>query len=360
MYGIDSVNHQVRPNLIYVEGGGSAFRIAPEQGKALNLREGQVINGTIALRPEGNAIKISGQYLSLPAGLGAPGNKVALQVSILAGAYVLRKIGLGTKVDGQVGPSRGPLVDFHNSRFERLLRLDQPKGIMKFSLNSLLTNLLGDVELEEIREKLVANFTTTRDITAQSLRKTLLESGLYLESDLRRGKPAGPMNLKSFLMQIRNAFSRLGKDSTIVTKAIDDLEALQLETLSSQLQRQNSISWALPFLDTSPVWLQLYEKRNKDSGSDGRGDSGWNLEIQVDLGSSVFSMSLALDKNRVSLACWVPDQSLYQKIHNNEHVLKSKLFDQGLELLSFELHDFAKIRSPIGDTGSESRIKLDV
>ena len=360
MYGIDSVNHQVRPNLIYVEGGGSAFRIAPEQGKALNLREGQVINGTIALRPEGNAIKISGQYLSLPAGLGAPGNKVALQVSILAGAYVLRKIGLGTKVDGQVGPSRGPLVDFHNSRFERLLRLDQSKGILRFPLDSLLSNLLGDVELEEIREKLVANFTTTRDITAQSLRKTLLESGLYLESDLRRGKPAGPMNLKSFLMQIRNAFSRLGKDSTIVTKAIDDLEALQLETLSSQLQRQNSISWALPFLDTSPVWLQLYKKRNKDSGSDGRGDSGWNLEIQVDLGSSVFSMSLALDKNRVSLACWVPDQSLYQKIHNNEHVLKSKLFDQGLELLSFELHDFAKIRSPIGDTGSESRIKLDV
>ena len=62
-----------------------------------------------------------------------------------------------------------------------------------------------------------------------------------MESDLR-GQTAGPMNIKSFLMQIRNAFSRLGKDSTIVTKAIDDLEALQLETLSSQLQRQNSIS----------------------------------------------------------------------------------------------------------------------
>ena len=360
MYGIDSVNHQVRPNLIYVEGGGSAFRVAPEQGKALNLREGQIINGTIALRPEGNAIKISGQYLSLPAGLGAPGSRVELQVSILAGAYVLRKMGLGTKVDGQVGSSRGPLGDFHNSRFERLLRLDQAKGITKFPLNSLLSNLFGDVELEEIREKLFANLTTTRDITARSVRKTFIDSGLYLESDLRRGKPAGPMNIKSFLMQIRNAFSRLGKDSTIVTKAIDDLEALQLETLSSQLNRHSSISWALPFLDTSPVWLQLYEKRNKDSGSDGRDDSSWNLEIQVDLDSSVFSMSLVLDKNRLSLACWVPDQSLYQKIQNNEHVLKSKLLDQGLELLSFELHDFAKIRSSVGDTGSQSRIKVDV
>ena len=360
MYGIDSVNHQVRPNLIYVEGGGSAFRIAPEQGKALNLREGQIINGTIALRPEGNAIKISGQYLSLPVGLGAPGSRVELQVSILAGAYVLRKIGLGSKVDGQVGPSRGPLVDFHNSRFERLLRLDHPKGITKFSLNSLLSNLFGDVELEEIREKFVANLTTTREITARNVRKMLLESGLYLESDLKQGKPAGPMNLKSFLMQIRNAFSRLGKDSTNVTKAVDDLEALQLETLSSQLQRQNSISWALPFLDTSPVLLQLYEKRNKGSGFDGQGDSGWNLEIQMDLGSSVFSMSLILDKNRLSLACWVPDQDLYKKIHDNEHVLKRKLSDQGLELLSLELHDFAKIRSPIGDTESQSSIKLDV
>ena len=71
-------------------------------------------------------------------------------------------------------------------------------------------------------------------------------------------------------------------------------------------------------------------------------------------------MTLVLDEHRLSLACWVPDQSLYQKIHNNEHVLKNNLSDHGLELLSFELHDFEKIRSPVGDTGSQSRIKLDV
>ena len=360
MYGIDSVNHQVRPNLIYVEGGGSALRIAPEQGKALNLREGQIINGTIALRPEGNAIRVAGQYLSLPPGFGATGNRVELQVSILAGAYVLRKMGEGSKIDGQVGSSRVPLVDFHNSRFERLLRLDQPRGITRLPLNSILSNLLGDVELAEIRKNLLLNLTTTRDITARSVRKALLESGPYLESDLRRGKSIGPLNIKSFLMQIRNAFFRLGKDSTIVTKAIDDLESLQLETLSSQLNRQNSISWVLPFSNASPVWLQLYEKRNKEDVSSGRGKNDWNLEIQVDLGSSVFSMSLVVDKNRVSLACWVPDRSLYSKIHKSEHVLKSKLSDYGIELLSFELHDFAKIRSPVPDTGSRSRIKLDV
>jgi hypothetical protein len=360
MYGIDSVNHQVRPNLIYVEGGGSALRIAPEQGKALNLREGQIINSTIALRPEGNAIRISGQYVSLPAGLGAPGNRVQLQVSVFAGAYILRKMGLGTKIDSQNGPSKGPLVDFHNSRFQRLLRLDQPKDITRLSLNAILSNVFGDLELEEIREKLLSNLTTTKYITAQSVRKALLESGLYLESDLRRGKAIGPLNIKSFLMQIRNVFSRLGKDSTGVTKAIDELEALQLETLSSQLNRQNSITWALPFSDASPVWFQLHQKRNKDSGSDEGGNDDWNLEIHVDLGSSVFSMSLVLDKNRLSLACWVPEQNLYQKVRNNEHVLKSKLADHGLELLSFELHSVEKVRTPVPDTESRSRINLDV
>ena len=360
MYGIDSVNHQVRPNLIYVEGGGSALRIAPEQGKALNLREGQIINGTLASRPEGNAIKIGGQYLSLPAGFGAPGSRVQLQVSILAGAYVLRKMGLGAKVDSQIGPSKGLLMDFHKARFERLLRLDQPRGIARLSLPSILSNLFGEGELEEIRDKLVSNLTTTRDITAPSVRKTLLESGLYLENDLRQGKPIGSLNIKSFLMQIRNAFSRLGKDSTSVTKAIDDLEALQLETLSSQLNRQNSISWALPLLDASPVLLQLHENKNKDSGSYGERNHGWNLEIQMDLGAFVFSISLVVNKNGLSLACWIPDQSLYQKIQNNEDVLKSKLADKGLELLSFELYDFAKVRSGGLDTGTSSSIKLDV
>jgi len=360
MYGIDSVNHQVRPNLIYVEGGGSAFRIGPEQGKALNLREGQIINGTIALRPEGNAIKINGQYLSLPAGLGTPGNKVELQVSMLAGAYVLRKMGSGTKNDGEIGSSKGRLVDFHNSRLERLLRLDQPRTITRLSLTSILSNIFGDGELEEIREKLFSNLTTTKDITARGARKALLESGLYLESDLKRGKTIGPLNIKSFLMQIRNAFSRLGKDSTSITAAIDDLEALQLETLSSQLNRHTSISWALPFLDASPVWLQLREKTNKDGGSDGGGNRDWNLEIQMDLGSCLFSISLVLEENRLYLACWVPDQSLYQKIQSNEHVLRNNLSDHGLELLSFELHDFAKNRFAVADSGSQSRIKLDV
>ena len=360
MYGIDSVNHQVRPNLIYVEGGGSALRIAPEQGKALNLREGQIINGTVALRPEGNAIKIGGQYLSLPPGFGAPDSRLQLQVSILAGAYVLRKMVLGAKVDSQIGPSKGPLMDVHTSRFERLLRLDQPRGITRLSLPSILSNLFGDGELDEIREKFVSNLTTTRDITARNVRRTFLESGLYLEGDLRQGKPIGSLNIKSFLMQIRNAFSRLGKDSTSVTKAIDDLEAMQLETLSSQLNRQNSISWALPLLDASPVWLQLHEKKNKDSGSSGEANDGWNLEIQMDLGSFVFSISLVVNKNGLSLACWTPDQSLYQKIHNNEDLLKSKLADKGLELLSFELYDFAKARTGGFDAGPSSSIKLDV
>ena len=55
----------------------------------------------------------------------------------------------------------------------------------------------------------------------------------------------------------------------------------------------------------------------------------------MDLGSSVFSMSLVLDKNRVSLACWVPDQSLYQKLQNNEHVLKSKLLESWTRTTEF-------------------------
>ena len=336
------------------------MRIAPEQGKALNLREGQVVNSTIALRPEGNAIRINGQYLFLPNGLGAAGSRVKLQVSILGGVYVLRKMGLNTKVDSQTEPSKSSLLDFHISRFERLLRIDQPRSITKLPLNSILSSLFGDGELEAIREKLASNLTTTRDITARSVRKALLESGLYSESDLRRGKPLGPLNIKSFLMQIRNAFSRLGKDSTTVTKAIDDLEALQLETLAGQLNRQNLISWALPFLDTPPVWMQLYEKRKNENGSNGKGSSDWNLEIQVDLGSCVCSLNLVLDKNRLYMACWVPDRNLYQRIHNTEHVLKSKLSDHGLELWSFELHDFAKVRSTFTDSMSQSRIKLDV
>ena len=56
MYNLDPINQQARPNTVYVEGLSAAARIAPEQGRLLGLRAGQIINGIIAQRPEGNVL----------------------------------------------------------------------------------------------------------------------------------------------------------------------------------------------------------------------------------------------------------------------------------------------------------------
>ena len=88
MQSIDSINIQVRPNLIYTEGGGPSLRILPEQGKLLNLKEGQIINSSVALRPEGNVIQIAGKNVLLPPKFARPGDGLALRVSMSGEAFL--------------------------------------------------------------------------------------------------------------------------------------------------------------------------------------------------------------------------------------------------------------------------------
>ena len=65
----ESVNLQTRPNLVYVEGGTSALRLAPEQARGLGLREGQVINALVANRPDGSVLLLGAKVWPYPLGL---------------------------------------------------------------------------------------------------------------------------------------------------------------------------------------------------------------------------------------------------------------------------------------------------
>ena len=91
MQGIDSINIQVRPNLIYTEGGGPSLRILPEQGKLLNLKEGQIINSSVALRPEGNVIRIAGKNVLIPSNFARPGEGISLKVSVSGEAFLITR-----------------------------------------------------------------------------------------------------------------------------------------------------------------------------------------------------------------------------------------------------------------------------
>ena len=92
MYNLDPINQQARPNTVYVEGLSSAARIAPEQGRLLGLRAGQVINGIIAQRPEGNVLLFDNKALLLPPNMGAVGERIGLQVLMFGGNLIARRL----------------------------------------------------------------------------------------------------------------------------------------------------------------------------------------------------------------------------------------------------------------------------
>ncbi len=360
MLGVDSVNQQVRPNLLYVEGGGAAFKVAPEQGKALNLREGQIINGIITSRPEGNVLNFGKNYLLLPNAFAASGGSIQLEVAVIGGSFVLRKVNLEQQTKRQSLSNTLIVAEENSARLERLLTFSQFKGINSLPMNSLLESLTGNRELEEIREILLSRLSPVREISGRQIREMLLATGLFLENGLAKGNPGNVFSLKSLLMKLRNSFLKLGRDSSFLVRAIDDLESLQLETLALQLNGQNGLAWALPFTDEPPVVFKLLENKDGQDRKNENSKREWHADIELDMGSSFFSIRCALSSEGLSLICWVPDPELYQFAMDNKNILEARLRDMGVEMLSMAIHHTARIQHSEEDDRSRSFVKFDV
>ena len=58
----------------------------------LGLRAGQVINGVIAQRPEGNVLLFDNKVLPLPAAVGRAGERIGLQVFMLGAQMMVRRL----------------------------------------------------------------------------------------------------------------------------------------------------------------------------------------------------------------------------------------------------------------------------
>ena len=92
MISADAINQPIRVNAVYSEGGTSVYslRLEPPDARSLGLREGQVVNGLIASRPDGNVlITKSNRQITLPPNFAATPGPASLSASAMTRSILI-------------------------------------------------------------------------------------------------------------------------------------------------------------------------------------------------------------------------------------------------------------------------------
>ena len=336
----ESVNMQPRPNLVYVEGGTSALRLAPEQARGLGLREGQVINALVANRPDGSVLLLGAKSLALPPGFATGQTAVSLLVSLVGGQMVLSLTDRQPNAQMKPRPQGAP-----QQRFNRLLgqigSFHLSRQLNPDSLSRLIEQFADSKEGQSLRELLLSG----RSLSPDQVKRSMENSGLFLENQLKSGQMIEGAGLKSILLAIQRLMKARQMDASGIWGAIDELEARQLDSLSSVLgARSFNLSWVLPFIDQMPVFLSLGKKADDEADEKGEQKAGersiWFVDLEIPVKDEVrCGANLEFDKdNQVKITAWIPHQELFSLAVKHKEKLTDLLQQSGLSVLGAQFY----------------------
>ena len=357
MYNLDPINQQVRPNTVYVEGLSAAARIAPEQGRLLGLRAGQVINGIIAQRPEGNVLLFDNKALPLPSNMGAAGERLGLQVLMLGGNMIARR--LNEAKPNNIQRPQAP----ENPDTARLSRLSADAGqlqLARFFSPSALQNLAQQPALRPLIQQLGQFLLSSNNLQGADIKRLVEHSGLFSESMVRFSQAGAAVSMKSVMIELRRLLQASGSDTTRLNGAIDEVEARQIETLGHQLQRQTQLSWLLPFHDQLPVFLQIGRDPGGEQGTEqAPSQPSWRVDMTVPWGQRQVSLNIHYAHEQVSVKVWAATPEVADQIIVGEAQLRRLLSRAGVELQNLTV--FPGIRpSAQGEQSPAQRLNVDV
>ncbi|MFL2503719.1 MAG: hypothetical protein ACJ0Q2_01315 [Candidatus Azotimanducaceae bacterium] len=343
MISADAINQPIRVNAVYSEGGTSVYslRLEPPDARSLGLREGQVVNGLIASRPDGNVlITKSNRQIALPPNFAAPPGPASLSASaISSGAFLL----------SLQQSERRPLTS--NLSIDRVHRL-----------------LGRPIQSDALRQLIASASSTSREPSAlqfprgfslltmgamfpdktmvEAIKQSLIHSGLYNEANALKGQ-SDRINLKNLLLQLRRVQLNRGGDLTLINQGLDELESYQLDALGGQITRATSLNWLIPVLGEWPIQAHLEERQASDAQTENEEKKNeWKVTLRVSLSQEKHLDMILIVKERteIRINLWVPFLEIYQIASEKKGWLEQELSRAGLTLK--ELNIFPSERRP--------------
>ena len=346
-----------RINPIFLEGKLLTFQASIAQ--ELGLKDGQIVQALVRLHGDQPKLLLQGRMIDAPASaLAAPGESMWLRVqSKSEGQWNLQPTPppASTQAAGNAltltapplmtEPGLAPVV----SRIANLLY--RPTGALELSQlykPGTLDALLQTVARPDLLAQWRGLQLSMAQLTPASLKQAMM-GAMGSEVWLSRGIPMSAQDPKQMLRRLIDAVSTNnlnairssdGDDAESIgivsrlQRAVDDLEASQVQAVQAQAQQEVLFNMTLPFADANPVELTIRRGSKQDGESP-------LLVINVhskseELGPVWLKTQLA-NSEQVDLTMWSEDANVVSQARSRSSLLGQELASSGLSMKSFQV-----------------------
>ena len=357
MTGAEALVAPNRINPIYLEGKLLTFQASIAQD--LGLKDGQIVQALVRLHGDQPKLLLQGRLIDVPANsLAAPGESMWLRVQNKAqGAWAFQPVSPpAANIASLVSPSTSlplslatanlaPVV----SRISNLLY--RPTGAIELAdlfKPGTLDAILQTVSRPDIQAQWRGLQLSMAQLSPATLKQAMM-GAMGSEVWLSRGMPMSPQDPKQMLRRLIEAINQSnnaaiqgsGTDNPETSgvlmklqRAVDDLEASQVQAVQAQVQKEVLFNMTLPFADANPVEITIKRGPKQEGGSP-------LLVINVHSKSEELGpvwLKTQLEKaDQVDLTMWSEDPQVVAQARSQSGLLGAELSNSGLTMKSFKI-----------------------
>ena len=327
-------------NPIFLE--GKLLPLAVPAARALGLKDGDVVQATVQARGNDDmALLLRGRLLELPRPSPWPEGQT-LNMRVIAspsGPWNLQLLPVNTALPALTTlPSLPAVANLISNVANLLFRpAGQPELTQLFRPGNLET-LLQSVPRPDLQAQWRTMQLSMAQLTPLALSQAVA-AGMGAEAWLARGMAPPADDPKQLLRRLMAALGRADSDedgSKIggVKRAVDDLEASQVQAVQAQNQREMFMRVMLPFHDAEPVEL-VFRRAPRENGK--TPPLTVNVHSRSQSLGEIWLKTQLHGGERVELNMWAVEVDVVRQARSRVAELGQQLVDAGLSMQSFQI-----------------------
>ena len=355
--GAEALIAPSRINPIYLDGKLLTFQASIAQD--LGLKDGQIVQALVRLHGDQPKLLLQGRLIDAPASaLAAPGESMWLRVQNKAeGQWSFQPVPApaGTQASSTALTLTAPTITMASSLAPVVSRianlLYRPTGAVELSQlykPGTLDALLGTIARPDLLTQWRGLQLSMSQLTPSSLQQAMM-GAMGSEVWLARGMPMAAQDPKQMLRKLIDAISTNNLNATQLNdgddadsigiisrlqRAVDDLEASQVQAVQAQAQQEILFNMTLPFADANPVELTIRR------GPKQEGESPLliiNVHSKSEELGPVWLKTQLANSEQVELTMWSEDPSVVSQARSRSSLLGQELSSAGLSMKSFQV-----------------------
>lgn len=346
--GAEALVSPGRIHPIYLE--GKLLPLQAPTAAELNLKDGQVVQGLIKLHDDQPSLFLKGRLIEGPfQNLASVGESVWLKVEQKPqGTWSLLPIPEPLALQTTVGiggtstlPSLNSSIAPWISRIATLLY--RPPGtaeLMQLYRPGTLDVMLQSVPRPDLQAQWRSLQLNMAQITPGDMRQAMMNA-MGAEIWLAKGLKPPIDDPKQLIRKLIDALdqmesSEISNGETIgkLHKAIDDLEASQVQAVQAQAQREVLFSMTIPFKDANPVELSIRRSPRQEGEAP---VLTVNVHSKTENLGPVWLKTQLMKSQDLELTMWATDINVVQLAKNRSSLLGQELQAAGLTMRSFQV-----------------------